>query len=153
MSETMALEDTSKDFSKSEAIRSRVHELYWHDDINCARTTLICLGELFEVPIDAQTVVSAIGLHGAGGYRAQCGLVEGALMFIAIYLNSHGMSEERIVSACNSFASEFEKRFGSLRCYDLRPNGFREADPPHLCESLTVDAIEFASDFLTTYNQ
>ncbi len=25
-------------------IVNRVHELYWKDDINCARTTLICLG-------------------------------------------------------------------------------------------------------------
>lgn len=26
-----------------EYIKNRVHELYWNDDINCARTTIICL--------------------------------------------------------------------------------------------------------------
>ena len=65
-----------------EYIKKRVHELYWNDDINCARTTIICLRELFKVSIEPQTLWSAVGLHGAGGYRAQCGLVEGALIFI-----------------------------------------------------------------------
>ena len=54
-------------------IADRVHELYWKNDINCARTALICLGELFETSVEPQTVWAAVGLHGAGGYRAQCG--------------------------------------------------------------------------------
>lgn len=27
-------------------ITEKVHELYWEKDINCARTTLICLGTI-----------------------------------------------------------------------------------------------------------
>ena len=57
-----------------EYITNRVHELYWEKDMNCARTTLLCLSELFEVAIEPQIMWSAVGLHGAGGYRAQCGL-------------------------------------------------------------------------------
>ena len=38
--------------------------------INCARTALVCLSELFEIVIEPQTIWSAVGLHGAGGYRA-----------------------------------------------------------------------------------
>ena len=30
-------------------IEKKVHELYWDCDVNCARTMLICLGELFGV--------------------------------------------------------------------------------------------------------
>ena len=67
-----------------EQIAKRVHELYWKENINCARTTLVCLSELFEIAIEPQTIWSAIGLHGAGGYRAQCGIVEGALMFLSL---------------------------------------------------------------------
>ena len=44
-------------------IKERVHELYWNDDINCARTMLICLSELFDVTLEKQTISSAIGLH------------------------------------------------------------------------------------------
>ena len=127
-----------------EYITTRVHELYWKEDINCARTSLICLSELFEIAIEPQTIRAAIGLHGAGGYRAQCGLVEGTLMFIGIYFHKLGKTEAEIVSICYNFASAFDKTFGSLRCYELRPTGFSENDPPHMCENLTCRAIEFA---------
>ncbi|MGM9570641.1 MAG: C-GCAxxG-C-C family (seleno)protein [bacterium] len=129
-------------------IKEKVHSLYWEKDINCARTALICLSELIPVKLQPQTINSAIGLHGAGGFRAQCGLVEGSLMFIAIYLSEQNKKEEEIVKACYNFAAQFTKEFSSLRCFDLRPNGFRADDPPHACENLTVKAIKFTYDFL-----
>lgn len=130
-------------------IMNRVHELYWKDDINCARTAIICLSELFEITVEPQIIWSAIGLHGAGGYRAQCGVVEGTLMFIGIYLHMMGKTEDEIVSACYNFASAFDRRFGSLRCFELRPTGFSENDPPHMCESLTCNGIEFAYQYIS----
>ncbi|NLU45040.1 MAG: C_GCAxxG_C_C family protein [Acholeplasmataceae bacterium] len=129
-------------------IKERVHELYWKHDINCARTMLICLCELFDIDIEKQTLNSAIGLHGAGGFRAQCGLVEGALMFIGIYFSDKGKTEANIASICYQYAYEFTQRFGSLKCYDLRPNGFSENDPPHACEEITGVAIEFTKEFI-----
>ena len=67
-------------------IHTRVHELYWIDDINCARAMLLNLGELFQMRIERQAINGAIGLHGAGGFRVQCGLVEGALIFIGFII-------------------------------------------------------------------
>ena len=131
-----------------ECIKNWVHELYWNDDINCARTAIICLSELFETAVEPQTIWSAVGLHGAGGYRAQCGIVEGTLMFIGIYLHELGKTESEIVSACYNFASAFEKEFGSLRCFELRPMGFLYIYPPHMCENLTCDGIEFAYQYI-----
>lgn len=135
----------------NEYIRKRVHRLYWDEDINCARTTLLCLGELFDTAIEPQTIRSAAGLHGAGGYRAQCGLVEGALMFLGLYLYELGRTEAEIVSSCYEFASAFEGTFGSLRCFDLRPGGFSENDPPHRCENLTCSGIEFAYQYILEF--
>ena len=88
-------------------INQRVHELYWKNDYNCARTMLFCLREIFEVTLEKQTIISAAGLHGAGGFRAQCGLVEGGLMFIGIYYHFLGRSEEETVTACYKFADTF----------------------------------------------
>jgi len=129
-------------------IEERVHKLYYDYDLNCARTTLTCLSEIFKLPVEKQTFTSAVGLFGAGGYRAQCGLVEGALMFIGIYLDSLGKNEAEAVSACYNYAEAFEKKFGSLRCRELRPTGFSENDPPHMCEKLTCDTIEFAYQYI-----
>jgi len=129
-------------------IVNRVHELYWNNNINCARTAIICLSELFETVVEPQTIWSAIGMHGAGGYRAQCGLVEGTLMFIGIYFHILGKTEDEAVSACYNFASAFDRKFGSLRCLELRPAGFSESGPPHMCENLTCNGIEFAYQYL-----
>lgn len=68
-------------------LSKRVHDLYWSDNTNCARTMLICLSERYHVPIEQQVMKAAIGLHGAGGYRAQCGLVEGGLRPTGFTLN------------------------------------------------------------------
>lgn len=130
-------------------IRELVHQLYWEVDINCARASLTCLGRLFHVEINPQTMDSAIGLHGAGGYRAQCGLVEGALMFIGIFFSTKGRNDEEIAEICYRFAEGFAGKFGSLCCRDLRPGGFAENDPPHACEKLTGDAIIYSYQFIS----
>lgn len=130
-------------------IKDQVHELYWKQNINCAGTTLLCLSKLFHIHIEEQTLNAAIGLHGAGGFRAQCGLVEGALMFIGIYFTNKRKSENEIASLCYQYADKFTQKFGSLACYDLRPNGFNQNDPPHACEELTSTAVEFTKQFIS----
>ena len=55
-----------------EYIKKRVHELYWNEDINCARTTIICLSELFELAIEPQTLWS-------GSRASRCRRIQGAV--------------------------------------------------------------------------
>ncbi|MCH3918557.1 MAG: C-GCAxxG-C-C family protein [Spirochaetia bacterium] len=129
-------------------IERQVHTYYWDKDINCARCTLLILGTLFKEPMEQQTLQAAIGMHGAGGAGAQCGLVEGSLMFIGIHFARKGMDDAAISTICRQFAQAFCKEFSSLACSSLRPGGFKADDPPHLCEHLTVRAISFAYGFI-----
>ncbi|MFW5985845.1 MAG: C-GCAxxG-C-C family protein [Halanaerobiales bacterium] len=129
-------------------IARRVHDYYWQEDLNCATTMLKILAEIFELKLKSQVLHSAIGMHGAGGFRAQCGLVEGALMFVGILGREKGISESEIVDICYRFADEFESGFGSLLCRELRPEGFREDNPPHLCEEMSKDAVQFTVNFM-----
>jgi hypothetical protein len=133
-------------------IEQYVHTYYWDKDINCARTILLSLGKLFDVHIEKQTLNAAIGLHGAGGYRAQCGLVEGGLMFLGILGANLGMPESEIVDLCYLYADNFKSKFMSLECYDLRASGFSESDPPHMCENLTCKAVQFAYAYVLSKN-
>ena len=132
--------------AEEEYIRREVHRLYWEHDENCARTTLSILSGLTGIAIGNQTMAAASGLHGAGGYGAQCGLVEGALMFLGGVASLEGY--EDIPGLCRKFASLFESSFGSLRCSELRPGGFSPSDPPHRCEELTCRSILYAYRFL-----
>ena len=125
-------------------IASEVHHLYYDEDENCARTTLRCLSRLFSIPLGDDVLSAATGMHGASYYGAQCGLVEGTLMFIGLYGAALGKNRADVEKLCNAFAAAFEKNFSSLRCSELRPGGFNADDPPHLCLPLTVRSIEFS---------
>ena len=132
----------------SRNIENRIDFLYKAKHFNCAQTTLTILSEIFDAEIHHQIIEGAIGLNGAGQYRAQCGLVEGVLVFLGIYGKAKDLTEDRIVVVCNQFAREFEARFGSLSCKDLRPQGFNPNDPPHQCQELTNESLLFAKDFV-----
>jgi hypothetical protein len=122
-------------------------------DWNCAKTTLHILGEVFDVASGDQVLDAALGMHGAGRYGAQCGLLEGALMFLGVLGGERRLTDERIVDACHEFARQFEGRFGSLLCKTLRPAGFHPDDLPHLCEDLTCDALALDIAFVSSLVQ
>lgn len=134
--------------SQRSFVERRVHAYYWRDDLNCATTTLKILAERFGVSLEPQVIDAALGMHGAGEYGAQCGLVEGGLMFLGIAGRGSGFADKKIIALCNEFARTFEQRFGSLLCRALRPQGFRPEDPPHLCENVTCHALEFDIHFI-----
>jgi len=52
---------------------------------------------------------------------------------------------------CKQLAAEFEKRFGSLLCRELRPEGFKKENPPHLCKPLSVKVIIFLIRFIKKF--
>lgn len=139
----------------NEFVKERVHGHYWERDFNCASTTLQVMSEYFDISLENQVLDSAIGMHGAGGYQAQCGIVEGTLMFIGILGRAKLIPDEEIVLFCKQFAQNFESEFSSLGCKILRPEGFNSDNPPHLCEGLTVNGIinniSLISDWLEKY--
>lgn len=125
----------------TEQIRARVREYYWKDDLSCLVTTLKILSEVFDLTLHPQVLSAAYGLN-AGRCGAQCGIVEGSLLFLGIYRN------ERVPQIYLTYCAEFQRRFGSLLCSELRPQGFLSSNPPHLCETLTKSAIEFSAEFV-----
>lgn len=129
-------------------MQSRVRHYYWGKDLNCATTDLLILAETFGVGLSGQVMDAALGMHGAGSYGAQCGLVEGTLMFLGIFGRRRGIPDTAIVDGCKAFAAAFERRFASLRCDVLRPEGFAAENPPHLCEQLTCQAIGFNIEYV-----
>ena len=76
-------------------IEERVHEYYWKHDYNCATTMLLILSGICGIKLQQQTLDAAVAMHGAGKCGAQCGLVEGALMFIGIYGRRNQKSDEK----------------------------------------------------------
>jgi hypothetical protein len=127
-----------------EFIKKRVGECYWKDDINCAETSLTILSEIFELPLNEQVKNSVLALPGAGQCGAQCGIVSGTIMFMGIFGKNCGIGDNTIKNFCKKFANTFDSTFKSLQCSVLRPEGFHPDNPPHICESLTCDAVNLS---------
>jgi len=130
-----------------ELINIRIHDYYWDEDLSCVVTTLKILSEIYYPELHPQVIAAAFGLN-AGRCGYQCGLVEGALLFIGIYGSRNGMTNEKITDLCHGFCDKFQERFGSILCSQLRPQGFSSGNPPHLCESITKKAIAFSAEFM-----
>jgi len=129
-------------------VNDRVATYFHVNDHNCVRTDLLILAEYFKIELHEQVLNAAVGMHGAGGYRAQCGLVEGTLLFLGILGAEKGVEEEEIVLACYNFGQTYEQEFSSLQCRILRPDGFNDDDPPHLCEGLAARSTAFSIRFI-----
>lgn len=124
-------------------------KLYHHEQKNnCAQTTLKILSEIFDIEVSPQVIDSACGLNGGGRYGAQCGLLEGALMFIGIKACKENKDKKYINQKCYGYTSEFEKRFESLLCSDLRLEGFKKGDPPDVCEKLFKKSLISATEYI-----
>ncbi|WP_457570976.1 C-GCAxxG-C-C family (seleno)protein [Desulfovulcanus sp.] len=136
-----------------EFVKIRVSKYYWNDDINCVTTTLKILSEVFEIKLNKQIIDAAIGMHGAGEYGAQCGLVEGTLLFLGIFGRENNIPDNIIVDYCREFANQFENEFKSLQCSILRPESFHPDNLPHLCEPLTCKAVEFSINFISALRE
>ena len=146
------VQSIAESFLKTEEfVHKRVKDYYWRADINCATTNLKILSETFEVALSGQVIDAAVGMHGAGEYGAQCGLVEGTLMFLGMIGRARGIPDDAIVRACKAYAGQFQKRFNSLACAVLRPEGFNPNNPPHLCETFTREAIDFTIAFVSDF--
>ncbi|MFH0781775.1 MAG: C-GCAxxG-C-C family protein [Pseudomonadota bacterium] len=129
-------------------IRQRVKDYYWQHDLNCATVTLKILAEQYSIELSNQVLDSSVGMHGAGNYGAQCGLVEGTLLFLGILGRAKQLPDDEISNLCCRYAGRFEEHFSSLLCCELRHEGFSSELPPHLCEELSSRAVAFGSAFL-----
>jgi hypothetical protein len=129
-------------------IREMVRKSYREEDVNCATAMLRVLARSRGMELHPQVFAAATGMHGAGCYGAQCGLVEGGLMFLGILGREKGLSVAGIEAWCRAFAAGFEDGFGSLSCSVLRPQGFAPGQPPHMCEDLSVRAVSWAVDWV-----
>jgi C_GCAxxG_C_C family probable redox protein len=130
-------------------IAERVHHFYWDNDWPCVPTVLTTYKELFDVNISEDVIAASRGLGGGGEYGAQCGLLEANLIFIALFGKENNYTQQQINELCSQFCGRFEKKFESLLCRDIRPEGFVPENPPHLCEPRTVESMLLALEFFS----
>lgn len=73
-------------------------------------------------------------------------------MFFGILGKEEELSQKEIRSVCNEFADQFQNKFCSLLCEELRPEGFKSENPPHLCDDITKKAVSLSVDIINSNN-
>ena len=132
-------------------INDKVEHYYFDEDLNCAATVLRVLSELFKIELSDQVISSATGMNGAGKFGAQCGLLEGTIMFLGILGKELKYTKENITEICYDFTKNFKSEYESLLCSKLRPEGFPKDKEIHRCEGLTKVELKFAVKYIENY--
>jgi len=132
-----------------ELVTARVENMYHDQELSCVHAVLKILAELFDIEVTEQIFAASAGMYGGGGeYGAQCGLVQGGILFLGLLGSRRGMDREAIGKSCHALSAQAEAELGSLLCREVRPEGFAEDNPPHLCEPRTVQSIVSTARFL-----
>ena len=103
---------------------------YFSDDgMACSESTLRCLIERGVVDLPLSAVKMMTGLHGNMGRCANCGAINGGAAAIG---SKYGRTQpdqdsKKVYRLVEAFMTEFENRFGSVKCLDLL-NGQDPAD-------------------------
>jgi hypothetical protein len=132
-----------------ELVAARIESMYHDQSLGCAHATLRILAEVFDIELSPQVYDSSVGMLGGGGhYGAQCGLVQGALMFTGILGARGGLDEETLDKHCFDLLAGATRELGSLVCREIRPEGFADDNPSYICEPRSVESIVWAARFL-----
>ena len=124
--------------STRELVSERVHQLYWNENLNCQKTTLTVLSEIFEHKKDIKSPQRTL----PPGY---CGLVKGGVLYLCHLSEKKGLNEEEITQL---YLKGFEERFKRLLCRELRGKKIQPCKQQHPCEGFTIDAILFDIEFI-----
>lgn len=131
-----------------ELVAARIETMYHDQSLGCAHATLKILAEALDTELSRQVYDSSVGMLGGGGhYGAQCGLVQGALMFAGVLGARQGLDEETLDKHCFDLLAGAERELGSLVCREIRPEGFAEDNPPNICEPRSVTSIVWVARF------
>lgn len=85
------------------------------------------MSRLFDLPLDPQLDRAAIGLNGAGRMGCQCGLLEGALLFLGIHASFLGKTEKEVCAVCGRYTAAFQKLSAGSIAGCCGPAAFRKA--------------------------
>jgi len=126
-------------------ILEKMHYYYVEQGLNCAEATIIVLSEKFDLLINQQVMAAAIGMNGAGGSGAQCGLIEGSLMFLGILGVVKNATKDEIKAVIQNYTKLFNDKFHSLNCNFIKPENEYESKK---CRDLAKESVQFCFEYI-----
>ncbi|HBB02638.1 MAG: hypothetical protein US89_C0005G0051 [Candidatus Peregrinibacteria bacterium GW2011_GWF2_38_29] len=118
-------------------------------DYNCGETVFRVLLKELGIKESKELLKASSFMNGGGRAGAQCGILDAGLMVLSLMYgrDTYKKSREPLQGLAYKLTKEFEKKYKSFLCRDIRPEGFSHIQPEDICNKRIIEGIEFLLDF------
>ena len=127
-------------------------EKYYYDqNYNCAETMIRAANEYYDLKLHDRDMI----MLGGYGARIQTGNTCGAVLAAASvlsmkYVEQKAHESKDIKPVTTALIREFNKRYGSVLCKDIKPQSF---DPQYRCKKTIEAACDILEEVLSEYGK
>ena len=128
------------------------YEKYYYDqNYNCAETMIRAANEYYDLGLHDRDMIM-LGGYGAGMQTGNtCGAILAAVSVLSMkYVEQKAHESSDIRPVTTAFIREFNKRYGSILCKDIKPQSF---DPKFRCKKTIETACDILEEVLEEYEK
>ena len=129
-----------------------VYEKYYYDgNYNCAETMIRAGNEYYDLGLGDRDMI-AFGGFGAGIQTGNtCGAILSAVSVLSMkYIEKKAHESENIKPVTTALIREFNKRYGSILCKDIKPQSFK---PDIRCKATIETACDILERVILEYDR
>lgn len=128
-----------------------LYEKYYYDmNYNCAETIIRAGNEYYDLGLHDRDMIAVAGF-GAGIQTGNtCGAILSAVSILSMkYVEKNAHSSVDIKPVTTALIEEFNKRYGSILCKDIKPQAFK---PDIRCKETIETACDIIEQVIEDYS-
>jgi len=128
-----------------------IKDYFYNGGLNCAESTIRLVDSLGKYEMPAELIKTMSGFGGGMQRGLTCGAVAAGVALLGLYTGRTKPTESRepTVEAVKIYLEEFEKRFGSLICEQLKADFRSKTDEMYdHCTQFVIGSAEIAAKIL-----
>ncbi|MBQ6129365.1 MAG: C-GCAxxG-C-C family protein [Lachnospiraceae bacterium] len=132
-------------------LKDLYEKYYYEGNYNCAETIIRAANEYYGLGLHEHDMI-AYGGFGAGIQTGNtCGAVLSAVAVLSMrYIGSKAHESKDIKPVTTSLIREFNKRYGSVLCKDIKPQSFT---PEYRCKNTIETACDILEEVINEYDR
>ncbi|MCR5716425.1 MAG: C-GCAxxG-C-C family protein [Lachnospiraceae bacterium] len=124
---------------------------YYDQNYNCAETLIRAANDYYDLQLHDRDMIM-LGAYGAGMQTGNtCGAILAAVSVLSMkYVEKKAHESEDIKPVTTMLIREFNKKYGSILCKDIKPQSFQ---PEIRCKHTIMAACDVLEDVIKAYEE
>lgn len=133
------------------SLKDLYSKFYYDENYNCAETMIRAGNEYYSLGIHDRDMIAFAG-YGAGIQSGNtCGAILSAVAILSMkYVEKKAHESADIRPVTNALIREFNNRYGSVLCRDIKPQSF---SPEFRCKNTIETACDILEKVISEYSQ